>query len=132
MDANQDVVFDVFSNFENYENVSPQHFPSIRICSTRNNASIVEEHLNLGDVELLIMAKHVSVRPTLHEVFVIGGDIKGSHIKERFIKVQQGTKILIDVDLNLGWKMNISSLFQANFKQDYDVILKDFVKAVKG
>ena len=58
----------------------PQHFPSVRIRSVRGNVAVVEEHMNLGERELLIMAKHVSEEPVLHDVFVIGGDAKGSHI----------------------------------------------------
>ncbi len=47
----------------------------------RGNVSVVEEHLILGGTELLIMARHVSQKPILHSVFVIGGDARGSQIK---------------------------------------------------
>ena len=79
----------------------PQHFPSVRVRSVRGNVSVVEEYMNLGDRELLIMAKHVTTEPVLHEVFVIGGDAKGSHIKQQFIKISQGTRIIVDVDFKL-------------------------------
>jgi len=95
----------------------------------RNDVSVVEEHIRLGDNELLIMAKHVSKTPVFHEVFVIGGDCKGSHIQEQFIDVLNGTKILIDVNLKLKSKMKILGLFGKNsFKQDYEQILDDFIK----
>ena len=94
---------------------------------------MVEEHMNLGDLELVIMAKHVTTEPVLHEVFVIGGDIKGSYIKQQFIEVSEGTKIIVDVDLKLKGKMKMSSMFGKNkFEQDYAKILDDFAKIAEN
>lgn len=126
-------VFEIFSNFENYQRIIPQHYPSVRIRSMRGDVSVVEEHLILGDMELLIMAKHVSQKPVLHEIIVIGGDAKGSKIKQEFINLEKGTKILVDVDLKFKGKMKISTMFgKNNFKQDYDKILDDFVKLAEN
>jgi len=133
VNAKREYVFEIFSNFENYQKLFPQHFPSIRIRSVRNDVSVVEEHFNLGSKELLIMAKHVSKTPVLHEVFVIGGDGKGSHIQEQFIDVLEGTKILVDVNLKLKGKMKIRGLFTKNkFQLDYEHILNDFIKSAEN
>jgi coenzyme Q-binding protein COQ10 len=129
INANRDTVFQIFSNYENYEKLTPQHFPSIRVRSVRGDVSIVEERLMLGDIELLIMAKHVSKKPVLHEVFVIGGDAKGSQIRQEFIQLENGTKVLVDVNLKFKGKMKISNMFRTNdFKRDYSKILDDFAK----
>jgi len=133
INANRDTVFQIFSNYEDYEKLIPQHFPSIRVRSVRGDVSVVEERLVLGDIELLIMAKHVSKEPVLHEVFVIGGDAKGSKIRQEFIQLENGTKILVDVDLKFKGKMKISSMFRKNdFKRDYSKILDDFVKLAEN
>ena len=133
VNAKREYVFEIFSNFENYQKLFPQHFPSIRIRSVRNDVSVVEEHFNLGSKELLIMAKHVSKTPVLHEVFVIGGDGKGSHIQEQFIDVLEGTKILVDVNLKLKGKMKFRGLFtKKKFQLDYEHILNDFIKSVEN
>lgn len=130
---NRNEVFEIFSNFENYQRIIPQHYPSVRIRSMRGDVSVVEEHLILGDLELLIMAKHVSQKPILHEVIVIGGDAKGSRIRQEFIELEKGTKILVDVDLKFKGKMKISAMFgKNNFKQDYDNVLDDFVKLAEN
>ena len=130
---NRNEVFEIFSNFENYQRIIPQHYPSVRIRSMRGDVSVVEEHLILGDLELLIMAKHVSQKPILHEVIVIGGDAKGSRIRQEFIELEKGTKILVDVDLKFKGKMKISTMFgKNNFKHDYDMILDDFVKLAEN
>jgi ribosome-associated toxin RatA of RatAB toxin-antitoxin module len=130
---NRNEVFEIFSNFENYQRIIPQHYPSVRIRSMRGDVSVVEEHLILGNLELLIMTKHVSQKPILHEVIVIGGDAKGSRIRQEFIELEKGTKILVDVDLKFKGKMKISTMFgKNNFKQDYDKVLDDFVKLAEN
>jgi coenzyme Q-binding protein COQ10 len=131
--AKREIVYEKLSNYENYQKLIPQHFPSIRVRSVRGNISVVEEHMNLGDLELVIMAKHVTEEPVLHEVFVIGGDAKGSRIKQQFIEISEGTKIIVDVDLKLKGKMKMSSMFGKNkFEQDYAKILDDFAKIAEN
>ncbi len=131
--AKKETVYEILSNYENYQKLIPQHFPSVRVRSVRGNISVVEEHMNLGDKELVIMAKHVTKEPVLHEVFVIGGDAKGSHLKQQFIEVSEGTKIIVDVDLKLKGKMKMSSMFGKNkFEQDYAKILDDFAKIAEN
>lgn len=126
--VDKDSVFEIFSNFENYQKLFPQHFPSIRIRSVRDNVAVVEEHVNFGHEEFVIMAKHVSKKSVLHEVYVIGGDIKGSYFKQQFVKIPEGTKVIVDVEIKLG-KLKIKKLLGANkYAQYYDEILNDFAK----
>lgn len=133
IDAKRESVFKIFSDFENFPKLFPQHFPSIRVRSVRNNISVVEEYLRLGDKEFLIMAKHVSNSPTSHEVFVIGGDAKGSIFKEKFLELEKGTKVMIEVDFKIKGKLKISSLLGKNtYEQDYGKILDDFVKTAEN
>ena len=133
VNAKREIVFSLLSNYENYQKLIPQHFPSVRIRSVRGNISVVEEHMNFGNQELLIMAKHVTKEPVLHEIFVIGGDVKGSYIKQQFIEIPEGTKILVDVDLKLKSKLKISNLFgKSNFEEDYLKILDDFAKIAEN
>ncbi len=61
VNAKRETVFDILSNYENYQKLIPQHYPSVRVRSVRENISVVEEHMNLGDREFVIMAKHVKV-----------------------------------------------------------------------
>ncbi|PJC51342.1 MAG: polyketide cyclase [Nitrosopumilales archaeon CG_4_9_14_0_2_um_filter_34_16] len=133
INAKRELVFDIFSNFENYQKLLPQHFPSVRVRSIRNNVAVVEEYLNLGNKELLIMAKHVSDNPVSHEVFVIGGDIKGSYFKQQFIEFENTTKVIFDIDLKLKGKSLVSSMLKKNnYEQDYSKILDDFVKIIEN
>ena len=129
--AKRDIVFHIFSDYENYEKLLPNSYPSIRIRSVRENVAVVEEHMNLGKNELVIMAKHVAESPVMHDIFVIGGDAKGSQIRQRFIEIPEGTKVMVDADFKLKGRMKISSLFRKdNLKHDYAKILDEFANAV--
>ena len=93
-------VFDIISNFENYERLLPNYYPSVRIKSVRDESSLVAEHLKLHDTEFVIMAKHFSHIPYRHEMRVIGGDIKGSYIIEKIIPLKSETKIIVEAEIN--------------------------------
>lgn len=126
-------VFRIFTEFENYQNLFPECFPSVRILSTRNDVSVIEEHMMLGDRELVMMTKHVIREPESHEIFVIGGDAKGSHIVEKFDEISNGTKVSIDVDFKMKGAMKISSLFRkGNLEDDYLKIISKYVKTTEN
>ena len=125
--AKRDNVFQIFSNYENYEKLMPQYFPSIRIRSVRDNVAVVEEHLKLGELEFLFMAKHVTKPSILHEVYVIGGKSKGSYIRQEFIEISEGTKILVDVKLKLTGTMRIPKfLGKSKLSENYSNMLDEF------
>ena len=133
VNAKRETVYDVFSNFENYQRLLPQHFPSVRIRSVRGNVAVVEEHMNLGEKEFVIMAKHVKNESVLHEIFVIGGDAKGSHISQQFVDISDKTKVIVNVHLKFGRRMKICDIFDKNnFEQDYGKIIDDFVKIAEN
>ena len=72
------------------------------------------------------MSKHV-LRPfVLHEVFVIGGKSKGSYIRQEFVEIPDGTKILVDVDLKLMGVMKIPKLLdKSKLLENYSHLLDD-------
>ena len=125
--AKRDDVFQIFSNYNNYEKLVPQYFHSIRIRSVRDDIAVVEEHLKLGDVEFLFMAKHVATPSILHEVYVIGGKSKGSYIRQEFIEISEGTKILVDVKLKLTGTLRIPKfLGKSKLSENYSNMLDEF------
>ena len=109
--ADRNKVYDIITNYENFEKIFPKHFPSILIRSERDNVSVIEEHIILEKKEFVMMTKHVKNPPDLHEIFVIGGDGKGSHITERYESVPDGTKLTVEADLKFG---GFSKYFQKN------------------
>jgi len=127
--AERNKVFEIVTNVENFHKTLPKYFPSIRIKSKRNDTTVVEEHVRLAGFELVMMTKHITRFPELHEVFVIGGDAKGSHIVERYENVPRGTKITVYADLKFRGKLRIVSyLAKGRLKKGFVKIMDECAK----
>ena len=93
--------FDIITNFENFQKLFPEFYPSILIKSVRDESSLVAEHLKLHDSEFIIMSKHFFSRPHTHEMRVVGGDIKGSSINEIFSSDDGKTTLKVIAELDV-------------------------------
>lgn len=126
--TNRKKFFDITTNYENFQKILPQYFPSVRIISVRGNISVVEEHLRINGRELIMMVKHVIDEPMLHEIFVIGGDAKGTHISQRYECVPHGTKVLLEVDWKLKGTMKLANFFYKNKMENaYSKIIDELI-----
>ena len=125
--ADRKKVFELTTNYENFQKILPQYYPSIRIISVRGNVSVVEEHMRIAGQELVMMAKHVIDEPILHEIFIIGGDAKGTHIIKRYESIPHGTKLTLEIDWKLKGMMKLSNFFGKNkVLNDYSKIIDEF------
>jgi len=125
--ADRKKVFKITTNYENFQKILPQYYPSIRTISIRGNVSVVEEHLRIGGKELVMMAKHVIDEPILHEIFIIGGDAKGTHITNRYEHIPNGTKLIIEVNWKLKGMMKLNAFFgKSNPLDEYLKIIDEF------
>ncbi|MEX2193423.1 MAG: polyketide cyclase [Nitrosarchaeum sp.] len=125
--ADRKKVFELTTNYENFQKILPQYYPSIRVISVRGNVSVVEEHLQIAGRELVMMAKHVIDEPILHEIFIIGGDAKGTHIIKRYESISHGTKLTLEIDWKLKGMMKLSNFFGKNkVLNDYSKIIDEF------
>ncbi len=127
--AERTAVFDIAANYKNFQKTLPKYFPSIRVRSVRDNVAVVEEHIRISGKELVMMTKHVTKYPELHEVFVIGGDAKGSHIIERYESVKEGTKIIVEADLKLRGPLKLAAFIgKAKIQKGFVKIMDEFAK----
>ena len=122
--------FEIMSNFENFQKLFPDFYPSILIKSVRDESSLVSEHLKLHDTEFIIMAKHFISKPHSHEMRIVGGDLKGSSITETFTSDNGKTLLKVNAELDIK-----SSLFsKKNPYEDslinlYDAMIKEIEKS---
>ncbi len=127
--AKREHVFGIVANYENFQNLLPQYFTSVRVRSVRENTAVVEEHLQVGSREFVMMTKHVTKYPETHEVFVIGGDAKGSHFVEQFESVPDGTKLTINANIKLGGISKIVGVFaKKKITLEFGKIMDEFAK----
>ena len=109
--ATREKIFKITTDYQSLQTMLPEIFSSIRIISVRPNTTLVEEHLNLVGRELLVMAKHVTDEPKTHEIFIVGGDAKGTHIIEEYEQTPEGTRLAITVDFKLKGSMRLTGIF---------------------
>ena len=127
--AERNHVFDIAANYEDFQKTLPKYFPSIRVRSVRGDTAVVEEHIRISGRELVMMTKHVTKYPELHEVFVIGGDAKGSHIIEKYQSVPEGTKITVHAELKLIGILKLARFFGKNkIKKGMVKIMDEFAQ----
>jgi hypothetical protein len=124
----QKLVFDAFTDFNQLSKIAPDFFISIRIRSSRDNVSVIEENLKIDNNFFAMMTKHVVDYPHSHKIFVIGGDSKGTSISESFLHDAGVTKVSIVIDFKLSGKQKFLNLVkplnvERNFSKMYDEII---------
>ncbi len=126
--ATREKIFEIATNYESFQTNMPQFFPSIRVVSVRPNTTLAEEHLKLAGKELLVMAKHVTDEPAIHETFFVGGDAKGTHITEEYEQTPKGTRILVTVDFKSKGSMGFTRIFGGGkFEEEFSRIMDELI-----
>ena len=120
INSNTQRVFDILTDFTNFDKILPEYYSLITVKSIRDESSLVVEHIHLLENEFVIMAKHFSESPKLHETRVVGGDIKGSYIIEKISQYEQKTKLVVHAEIITS--KGVKNIFK---KHDYETELKN-------
>ena len=130
INADLEKVFDIITNFENFQKLFPDFYPSILIKSVRDESSLVAEHLKLHDTEFIIMSKHFISKPHSHEMRVIGGDIKGSNINEIFSFDNGKTVLKVNAELDVkSSRFSKKNPYGESLKSLYDMMITEIEKS---
>tara|TARA_Y100000590_G_scaffold305665_1_gene344786 strand:+ start:13971 stop:14390 length:420 start_codon:yes stop_codon:yes gene_type:complete len=130
VNADLERTFNIMTNFENFQKLFPQFYPSILIKSVRDESSLVAEHLRLGDKEFIIMAKHFLNKPNSHEMRIVGGDIKGSKILEVFTTIDEKTNLEISVELDVkSSRFSKKNIYEESLNELYDLMIEEIEKS---
>ena len=122
--------FEVITNFENFQKLFPEFYPSILIKSVRDESSLVAEHLKLHDKEFIIMAKHFFSKPNIHEMRIIGGDIKGSSINEIFTSNGDKTHLKVNAELDVkSSRFSKKNPYGDSLAELYDKMISEIEKS---
>ncbi len=124
--ADRKKVFELTTNYENFQKILPQYYPSTRTISVRGNNSLVEEHLRIGGRELVMMAKHIVDEPILHEIFIVGGDAKGTHIITRYDQLPNGTRLTLEVEWKLKGIKKLGFFGKDKIPNEYSKMIDEF------
>ena len=127
--ANKDKVFFTITDFENLPSKLPQIFKSIKIISQKDNSIITEELVRMAGRYITQKVKHVLQPTDKHEVFILKGDAKGSHIVETYEETSEGTKIIVEGDFTLAGKLNLLGfLAKLKIEQSINKVMDEFAE----
>ena len=130
INADIEKAFEIISNFENFQKLFPDFYPSILIKSIRDESSLVAEHLKLHDTEFIIMSKHFISKPHLHEMRVVGGDLKGSSINEIFTSSNGKTSLKVNAELDVkSSRFSKNNRDEESLKNLYDAMITEIEKS---
>ena len=122
--------FDIITNFENFQKLFPDFYPSILIKSVRDESSLVAEHLKLHDTEFIIMSKHFTSKHHSHEMRIVGGDIKGSSIGEIFNFDNGKTLLKVTAELDVkSSRFSKKNPYEESLKSLYDMMINEIEKS---
>tara|TARA_B100000029_G_scaffold15329_1_gene15758 strand:+ start:5521 stop:5943 length:423 start_codon:yes stop_codon:yes gene_type:complete len=131
VNADLQKTFKILTDFENFESILPEYYSLITTKSVRDESSLAVEHLHLLGNEFVIMAKHFIKLPNIHEMRVIGGDIKGSYMIEKVIESNDKTKIIVDVDIKTSKRLK--NIFNTtNYENEIKLLYQQFVKVIEN
>jgi len=127
--AKKDKVFSTMTDFENLPSKLPQIFKSVKIISRDGNSIITEEFVKMAGRDITQKVKHV-IQPTeKHEVFILEGDAKGSHIVESYEETSEGTKIIVEGDFKLAGNLNFFGFFaKMKIEKSINEVMDEFAK----
>jgi len=127
--AKKDKVFFTMTDFENIPSKLPQIFKSVKIISREGNSIITEEFVKMVRKDITQKVKHV-IQPTeKHEVFILEGDAKGSHIVESYEETSEGTKIIVEGDFKLVGTLNLLGFFaKREIEKSINEVMDKFAK----
>ena len=127
--AEKDKVFSTMTDFENLPTILPQIFKSVKIISREGNSLVTNEFVKMAGREITQKVKHI-IQPTVkHEVFILEGDAKGSHIVESYEEISEGTKIIVEGDFRLAGNLNLLGFFaKGKIEKSINEVMDEFAK----
>jgi len=127
--AQKDKVFFTMTDFENLPSKLPHIFKSIKVISREGNSIVTEEFVKMAGREIKQKVKHVIQPTNKHEVFILEGDAKGSHIVESYKETRRGTKIIVEGDFKLAGKLNLLGFFaKVKIEKSINEVMDEFAK----
>ena len=125
--AEKDKVFSTMTDFENLPSKLPQIFKSIKIISRDGNSITTEEFVRMAGRDITQKVKHVLLSTDKHEVFILEGDARGSHIVETYEETSEGTKITVEGDFKLAGKLRLLGFIaKMKIEQNISEIMDEF------
>ena len=124
---NRNVIFELSTNIEQFPKIMPKYFKSLKITSSNNSEIFVSEEINFLGFSLNVKTKHTVSPPEFHEIKILSGPLRNSIFSEKYVEVNNGTKIIIDVILEFSGFGKLFSIFGFFLERKINRVMDEFV-----
>jgi len=97
------------TDYENFSAYLPGQIKSIKIIESNSEKTITEEVLVFSTLKISIEQRSVHTKMGNNQLFteIISGPIKNSNIKTTYNQTENGTEVIINLDLHVSLKYKI-------------------------
>ena len=124
---NQKEIFHISTDIKNFSLVMPDYFKSLVILDERKNFKIVQEQISFLGISLSIKTKHIIISPDIHEIYILSGPLKGTIFIEKYVPIDSGTMITIDIELRFSGFLKLFSFFENYVAKKMSNVMKEFI-----
>tara|TARA_Y100000590_G_scaffold118858_1_gene136052 strand:+ start:5491 stop:5937 length:447 start_codon:yes stop_codon:yes gene_type:complete len=133
VDVDRDKFFAISTDYENFKKILPNYFKELKIIESDGNKTKIFETLSFLGKTVDVNTEHTIEKPDRHIVKMLDGQAKGTIFDELYEKVEQGTKVTINVDFVLQGSLKILGVFaKKKIKNSMEVVLDEFANYAKN
>jgi len=132
VDIDRDEFFAISTNYEKFTEILPEYFLDLKIIESEGNVTKVFETLKFLGKTVNVTTEHIVEKPDRHIVKMLDGQAKGTIFDERYEKVEDKTKVTIEVDFVLSGGLKILAMFAKNkIESSMKIVLDEFANYAK-
>ena len=124
---NRDTIFALSTNIEEFPKIMPKYFKSLKITSSRDSELFVSEEINFLGFSFGVKTKHKIFSPNLHEIYILSGPLRNSVFSEKYEELKNGTKVIINVNLEFSGFAKLFSVFGFFLKPKINKVMDEFI-----
>ncbi len=129
VNANQEDIFNAMANVQDYPNILPRSYVSVKIINETNNIIYTREEVTEAGIKTNMIVKHVIVPYQKHSIQVLNGDAQGTNITIQYDPEGSDTKLTVIGNIHLhGILSPFALLAQNNIRHAFDTVIDDFVE----
>ena len=133
VDIDRDKFFEISTCYERFTEILPDYFKELKIVERNGNVTKIFETLSFLGKTVSVTTEHVIEKPDRHIVKMLDGQAKGTVFDERYEKVEEKTKVTIEVDFVLSGGLRILGIFaKSKIQSSMEKVLDEFANYAKN
>lgn len=128
VDLGKKDIFNTMADLENYPQILPDNFVSIKILNKTGNVIYAESVVTERGITTKLLEKHTIIPYDKHVMEILSGDAKGTIITETYEETGLSTNLSTDIDMHLeGVLIIFKFLPSAEIEHAANTVITKFV-----